>query len=76
MVMKKVSVIQMNMIVVFTMHMVFMIKSHSCSLCYVYNLNCRVYNIIPEVWFYKIQIEFIEVLLLWEMSIDDSNRYL
>ncbi len=25
-------------------YMVFMIKSHSCSLCYVCNLNCRVYK--------------------------------
>ncbi len=37
-------VIPMNMIVVFTMHMVLMIKSHSCSLCYVCNSNCRVYK--------------------------------
>ncbi len=47
--MTKIIVIPMNMIVVLTMHMVLMIKSHSCSLCYVCNLNCRVYNIIPEV---------------------------
>ena len=51
--MTKIIVIPMNMIVVFTMHMVLLIKSHSCSLCYVCNSNCRVYNINPEVLFFK-----------------------
>ncbi len=42
--MTEITIIPMNMILVFTVHMVFMIKSHSCSLCYVCNLNCRVYK--------------------------------
>ncbi len=63
MVMTKVTIIPMNMIVVFTMHMVFMIKSHSCSLCYVCNLNCRVYNIIPEVDWQPVCIDILDCIL-------------
>ncbi len=63
MVMTKIIVIPMNMIVVFTMHMVLMIKSHSCSLWYVCNLNCRVYNIIPEVDWQAVCIDILDCIL-------------